>query len=103
MSQQHSVNVSPGTGGQHMPALFEHPARKYRCRSCGWKIIRTSFKEGDCITPCQGMAVRGVTECPECGSNDIETTDPSVLEMMDPFGGKKWKEHMGRRRPRFDT
>ena len=75
-----------------MPILSQHPARKYRCKSCGWKIVRPSFTAGDCITPAEGAAIRGVTECPKCGSKEIETGEPSVLEKMDPLAGKRWRE-----------
>lgn len=78
-----------------MPIPQEIPAVKFRCIDCNWSIVRPKQIIGDARGPLELLQTKDVTKCPKCGSANIEKTQPTTWDSINPLNSRKWDKHTG--------
>lgn len=61
---------------------------KISCDNCHWYLIMGTGGFGNILKPADGIRLlinREIKKCPECGSLEFESSEPSLSEKVNPF------------------
>lgn len=60
---------------------------KISCNNCDWYLVMNTGGFGDILKPTDGIRLllnREIKKCPECGSLEFESSEPSLSEKINP-------------------